>query len=250
MHAAGGHRRRRSHLTVQHGSSASNAGGISNDHRDGTLYIDRCTIAHNTAVGNGGGIYNLGYLWINDSTFDDNVAAYGGAIFNPAPFGSVVLLNSTVTANSASTEGGGMYSESAVILRSNIIAGNDAPSGPDVRNNTPPFYTSLVSRGRNLVGDDDGTNFTASSPDDQIGTSLAPIDARFAAAGLADNGGATQTVALQSASPARTSGACDANNGPPHTDPSEFDQRDIPRSSPCSVGAFDVTSVFYGGFEP
>jgi predicted outer membrane repeat protein len=235
-----------SHITLQHGS-ASDGGGIYVD-AHGTLNLDRCTVAHNTASTNGGGIYNNGYLWIKDSTLYDNAAQNGGGIYNPAPFGSVVLVNSTIAANSASTQGGGIDSSSAVVLRSDIVAGNDAPSAPDIANPLVISF-SLTSYGNNLIGDGTGTNFTGSLPSDHVGTGVAPIDPLFSTEGLTDNGGATPTVALQSASPARIVGACSSNSGPPHIDPSEFDQRDVPRSTPCTIGAFDMTAIFYGGFD-
>jgi len=237
-----------SHLTLQHGASPT-AGGAFYLGAYTSLNLDRCTVAHNTAVGDGGGIYNTGYLWIKDSTFYDNAAQHGGAIYNPSLTGSVVLVNSTIAANNASIEGGGIYSASAVVLRSDIVAGNSAPSAPDLANVAVPSYI-LTSYGNNLIGDGTGTNFAESIPSDKVGTGEAPIDALFSTEGLTTaNGGATPTVALQSASPARTSGACSSNNGPPHIDPSEFDQRDVPRSTPCTIGAFDMTGVFYGGFD-
>jgi hypothetical protein len=236
-----------SHITLQHGLSATDGGGIYID-AHATLTLDRCTVAHNTATMNGGGIYNSGFLWIKDSTLYDNSAQNGGALYNPAPFGSVVLVNSTIAANNASTQGGGIDSSSAVVLRSDIVAGNNAPSAPDIANPLVVSF-SLTSYGNNLVGNDSGTNFTSALPSDQVGTGAAPIDPLFSSAGLADNGGATPTVALQSASPARTTGACSSNPGPPHIDASDFDQRDVPRSTPCTIGAFDVTAIFYGGFD-
>jgi predicted outer membrane repeat protein len=238
-----------SHITLQHGFSLTDGGGIYVD-AHGTLNLDRCTVAHNTATNNGGGIYNSGYLWIKDSTLYDNAAQNnGGGIHNPAPFGSVVLVNSTIAANIASNQGGGIDSSSAVVLRSDIVAGNDASTAPDIANPLVISF-SLTSYGNNLVGNGTGTNFTESLPSDQVGTGVAPIDPLFSTEGLTgDNGGATPTVAPQSASPARISGACTSNAGPPHIDPSEFDQRDVPRSTPCTIGAFDMTAIFYGGFD-
>ena len=66
-------------------------------------------------------------------------------------------------------------------------------------------------------------------------------------------GGATQTVALQSASPARSGGNCAGNASSPTIPAVTLDQIDHTRTSPgaigCSVGAFDMTSIFYNGFE-
>ena len=51
------------------------------------------------------------------------------------------------------------------------------------------------------------------------------------------------------ASPARTAGNCAGNASNPTIPAVTLDQRGIARSTPCTTGAFDLTSVFYNGFE-
>ena len=89
-------------------------------------------------------------------------------------------------------------------------------------------------------------------PSDQLGSDANPIDPQFAAAGLADNGGATQTIALLSSSPAVRKGNCAGHIGDaasPTIPAAILDQRGVVRGAPCAIGAYDATVVFYGGFE-
>src|SRR5262249_12609496 len=55
---------------------------------------------------------------------------------------------------------------------------------------------------------------------------------------LANNGGPTQTMSLQAASPARSNGNC--NLGAPAA-PVTTDQRGVARKNPCDVGAYEYT---------
>jgi hypothetical protein len=79
------------------------------------------------------------------------------------------------------------------------------------------------------------------------------VDPLLVSAGLANNGGATQTVALQSPSPARSGGNCAGNVSNPTIPAVTLDQRGYARTSAgavgCTTGAFDMTSIFYNGFE-
>jgi predicted outer membrane repeat protein len=75
-----------------------------------------------TAIGYGGGIFNLGRLTVSNSTLAGNSAAYsGGGIYSP---GSVTVTNSTLTGNSAHV-GGGIAGDAPVILVTNSnLTGN------------------------------------------------------------------------------------------------------------------------------
>lgn len=207
-------------LTIDQFGGAGDGGGISND---GTLTIDRSTIAHNTNErGNGGGINNQGILTVTNSTFFHNLAAQdGGAVES---VGATTLTNCTITANTASQQfasgqtrngGGGVANfgnfSSTPTLKNTIVAGNDSPTNPDVAG-------EINSNGYNLIGD--GTGGTISPMEgDQIGTSDAPIDPLVGP--LQNNGGPTETCALLAGSPALDAGgAVEGLTG---------DQRNLPR---------------------
>ena len=232
-----------SHASLQHGAAgATGSGGAV--YNDGTLTLDSCTVGHNSAGVSGGGIYNDGSLTISNSTIADNTATSGGGILSN---GTLVIGNSTIAGNSAASLGGGMYLTGGYeLLLSDLIAGNTAGNGPDIFADATLFY----SLGNNLVGDGTGSNLTPQSSD-QIGTAASPVDPRFVAAGLADNGGATPTIALQPSSPAFKNGKCSGGNTPSHPIPAvTVDQRGEPRSpSACTIGAFDLNGIFADNFE-
>ena len=229
-----------SHLTLQ--NSPNNAIYDTG----ATLTIDSCAFVNNSTSSpsdaNGGAVVQvLGSVLIVNSTFVGNSASgNGGAIYAN---GNVVIGNSTITGNSAGTGGGvGGY---GITIMSSIIAGNSATNSPDVY-----IFSSPVSLGYNIIGNSSGSGLTATTGD-QFG-----VDPLFAIAGLTNNGGPTQSVALQSQSSARSGGNCAGNNGsngyaviPAVT----LDQRGYTRTSAgtigCTAGAFDMTSVFYNGFE-
>jgi hypothetical protein len=233
-----------SHLTIQHGQGSNSGGGIVNS--GANLTVDSCTVANNNAASAGAGIYTLGgtTTTIINSTLASNTGVVGSGIYAN---GDLVIANSTVTGNSASGGyGGGVFAGASFTLASSIIAGNVGFGAPDIDS------SGAISLGYNIVGNL-GTFSGLGSPatGDQFN-----VDPLFVAAGLANNGGATQIVALQSLSPARAGGNCagnDGSNGYAVIPAVTLDQRGYARTSPgaigCTVGAFDMTSIFYNGFE-
>jgi predicted outer membrane repeat protein len=89
----------------------------------GHLILSRCSVVHNRAKIDGGGIYNEGTLHISNSTIAENRADRGGGIAND---GVTVLENTTVSANHAQYSGGAIYAPYADKnhLINTILAGN------------------------------------------------------------------------------------------------------------------------------
>ena len=99
-----------------------------------TVAIGRSTVSGNRAWGSGGGIYNFGTLWLDNSAVMENVsytgyemewsASVGGGITNG---GLIRIKNGTVGGNETGTFGGGIMnrSEGRLILRGTTIARND-----------------------------------------------------------------------------------------------------------------------------
>ncbi len=239
-------------LTVANGYDASDSGG-------GISNLGNLTVSRSTVKGNfGGGIYNDGTLTVRDSTVSGNTAFYaGGGIFNEDSGHSVTVVNSTISGNTSQLGGGGGLDNDIgstmtvinctvtgntsqrlpgggiddnggeVIIHGSIVAGNSAPSGPDV-------YGFFTSQGYNLVGNDSGSTINRNLGD-LVGTAGAPIDPKLGP--LQDNGGPTFTHALLSGSP-----AIDAGTG------SGTDQRGVDRgqdgdgngSDRADMGAFEV----------
>ncbi len=238
------------------GNASSAAGGglfISGT----TLTLAASTLAGNTTTGNGGGLDlmttgNGGTgSTITNTTITGNGAlnsgggTAGGGIYAPSAFtGSVLLLNDTINANFATTQGGGVFwagaGASMFGVQNTIIAGNVGGTGPDANNPAGTF----TDNGGNLIGisgaGSGNTGFGANTT--QTGTTANPLNPVLGV--LQNNGGPTvgatgnsltlETVALLPGSPAVGKGI---TTGAPTTD-----ERGFPRivNGRIDVGAFEV----------
>ena len=240
------------------GNSAGDGGG--GGIYNGSIYdftVTNSTFSNNSASFGGGGIYNSGggtsdaptTATVTNSTFSGNSAVGGGGIYNRS--GPLEVTNNTFSNNSASNSGGGIYHVSTVDMvkvTNSTFSGNSADEGSGIYNNGSPTRVTLSNTilanspsGGNCLGFpvtdggyniDSGTScgFTAASG------SLSNTNPLLDPAGLQDNGGRTQTIALQPDSPAVDlvgQGAC-----PPPT----TDQRGIerPQGAACDSGAFEL----------
>lgn len=197
----------------------------------GTVTISGSTFSGNLADnsdggaivnGNGGG---SGTVTVSNSTFSGNIADSsddGGAIANLG--GTFTLTNSTLSGNEAGSEGGSgdnIYNDAAMTIGADILANPAADGDCDLAGGT------FTDRGYNLA--DDSTCALSATGD------LSNTPPGLDSSGLQKNGGPTQTIALEPGSAAiatvRASSLC------PDTD-----QREITRSFPCSIGAYDSTT--------
>ncbi|AFZ51180.1 Cadherin domain-containing protein [Dactylococcopsis salina PCC 8305] len=224
------------------GNSAQFGGGIDNF---GTANVTNSTVSGNSAD-DGGGIFNSGTANVTNSTVSGNSADDGGGIFN---FGSTAnVTNSTVSGNSASDNGGGIYNFGTATLSNSLISGNSAAtSGNEVFNYSGSFFTGTINAdANNLFGDDSRdnsqafTNFTPGANDitaTSDGTNPTALNSILDPAGLQDNGGPTQTIALLEGSPAIDAG--DNDSIPTGVD---FDQRGFDRilNGTVDIGAFEL----------
>lgn len=216
--------------SITNNKSVRDSGGIQN--QEGIVELISSTISGNEAGDDGGGISTVGgSVEIINSTISGNKAgiadrnnAQGGGIFNRR--GQVSVKNSTITNNEAPVDlGSGIANstnQATTIVFSSIIAGNvNTDIDRDAGNST------ITSNGNNLVGDGNAAeSFNANG--DQPGIDNPQLDP------LANNGGATQTHALQDNSPAIDQGAADGDT--PATD-----QRGANRTlgAQTDVGAFE-----------
>lgn len=231
-----------------------------------TTAISGTTFDGNVATDYGGGaiVSAAGTTTISASTFVGNVAVDtgtppngytlgGGAIDNDA---IVDIRNSTFFHNSGGTNGGGAIQNfGTASITSSTLAGNTSSvSGSDIHTYADPAapvpvvttvtHSILNSRGTNCGGNtsvvDGGYNIDAGH---SCGLSAAKhsasdTDAKLGA--LADNGGPTRTMALQSGSAAvdaipASAGACTGTQ----------DQRGTsrPQGAGCDVGAYEVVVI-------
>ena len=190
-------------------SSAKFGGGIRTS--TGTVNLERVTFNGNTAASAGGAIYNLnGNLNLTNSTISGNdTTTNGGGIFNSGSSSNMYIKNSTIAYNICDSdndntgEGCGVYNSTSgtTYVENSIIAENtESAAGGSVPNQT--FYLapgSITSDGYNLIGLGSSMGFTDGTNNDQV-TVASDIIA------LADNGGATQTHALDESSLAVNAG--------------------------------------------
>jgi CSLREA domain-containing protein len=192
-----------------------NGGGVYDN--SGAVTIQSSTIALNSALtnGDGGGIYNnANGMVLTNCTLNQNSAFDGGGIFNNGVI--VNAINVTIADNSASATGGGINNNGTVAITSSIVADNIADTGPQCQ--------GVVSDG--------GTNLQF--PGTDCGASIPSADPLLVP--LGDNGGPTQTMALNPGSPAIDA----ATEICPPTPPT--DQRGItrPQGAACDIGAFEL----------
>ena len=184
---------------VRGGNGGDALGGAVFNDTTGTLTVNNSTFSGNGATagtgangqfgGNGGSatgaIHNLGTMTITAATFTSNtgLGGAGGSGSNKFNGGSGGTGNGALSAVSGTST-----------LRNTISANNTGSNGGGIDVNGP-----FTSGGYNLIGiGDTGTGFSATG--DQVGTTASRIDARLGL--LQDNGGPTNTHALQPGSPA------------------------------------------------
>ena len=195
-------------LTISNGNAGSNdtgGGGILNN---GKLTVTGCTIASNSAAmslkNQGGGIFNAGTLNLYSSTVSDNKASDGAGIFNDG--GTVTIVNSTFSGNTATTNGGGIYNSATgtLSLTNSTISNNNATTGGGGIYNASggklTITNSIVAGNTASANDDvDGTDT------DDGGNTINPTTP-INLAPLANNGGPTETLLPRPGSPAICAG--------------------------------------------
>jgi len=257
--------------TFSSNTAASEGGGISNHFN---LKITNSTFSSNNAIqvlgsgpasSNGGAITNFGGLEITNSTFsgnsvyvevaggatDSDAYAYGGAIYS---FGSLTISNSTFSQNAATAKasgetaatGGALYSASSGTVISNSTFSDNTVSADQ---SFPGAWGGAISSSgimknsifSNNTGGDCAGPFSADAynldTDGSCDNATQKTVGEIGLGTLADNGGATKTMAIDNTSAAYNAGdnsTCEAK-----------DQRGIarPQNTTCDVGAYEVDST-------
>ena len=224
--------------TFYYGSGIWNDGGV--------LTLTDATVSNNNAGGyrTGGIVSTGGHATLTNSTVNGNISTNQGAggILNWAA--SLTLINSTVSGNIGSGYGGGISNvySGAVTLTNSTVSGNGDTSVPGggilndsgtttlrstiVANNSPAdCFGAIATLGHNLASDA-SCAFGGAGDMNSTNPLLDP---------LANNGGPTETHALQPGSPAIDAGD---NSGCPIDD-----QRGVarPYNGICDIGAYEYT---------
>jgi CSLREA domain-containing protein len=177
-----------------------------------TLNLQYMTLAHGFSV-SGGAISNLGSVSVTDSTFASNAATVaGGAISNDTIGSTLFVTNCTFSRNQADLRGGGIANESrnasATVTNSTFFDNRSVFGGGAIqqRSGTVSVKNSIfvheptslncagaIEDGGYNLSDDHSCDFSAATSRNDVSASELDLDP----AGLASNGGPTQTVALK-----------------------------------------------------
>jgi CSLREA domain-containing protein len=219
-------------ISVSTFDSNGNSTGAGAIYNLGTLLLTDSTLSNNEAGSYGGGVFNGGTAQIERCLFLDNTAAVGGGgvltSFSPSVTRSQTIttpittdiIDSTFWGNQVTGSGGtgGAIDNSGVTNVSfSTVANNSAfpGNGGGIANQNDEQESQTTLRGvilaSNSGGDcdqvngsivDDGYNIADDSTFAFSGTSRDGTDPLLSSAGPANNGGPTETVALQKTSPA------------------------------------------------
>ncbi len=226
-------------LTIR-GGNGNGGGGGGAVFNQGTLMLSGVIVSDNSAS-DGGAVYNLGALTVSASTVANNTASNaGGGIFSAS--GSVSVSASTVANNTASSGGGLTAVGGIAVVSGSTFVGNAngslENSGGSVSVSGSIFadggcqdpLEDIADGGFNL---DSGSSCVTSTANGSVINTPAGLDP----AGLADNGGPTQTIKLLAGSaaigmiPNPTAGLCP-----------RVDQRGVASvaGQACDAGAFQT----------
>lgn len=223
---------------ADNGGTGGGGGGIIN--HSGNLTINNTDISGNYSVFEGGGIHHrTGTMTIINSTIANNTVPYhdGGGIWVNF-LAQCLLINCTVSENSAGRGGGGIASpvgNTSVKIQNTIIAGNTASQGA-----AQDCFGDIISLGNNLIGNTTGSHVNIIlQPSDLTGDSGLGA---FTDDGTPGNG----HFPLLSTSPAVDAGANDVYQDYPDT---QTDQLGNPRTDGNGDGSVvcDIGAVEYPG---
>ena len=213
-------------------SSVAFDGGLFENRGTAILENDLFTDGHSTV--NGGAISNMGILTVINSTFSANQAAGDGGAIYTGIGGVAYITNVTFSGNTAAAgDGGALYNHGGTVdLKGSILA---TSTGGNCEGSV-----AITDEGHNIS--DDGTCPTGSGSSVNNSTML-----HLDPAGLAENGGPTETIALEPNSQAVEFipvADCTDQSSPTPIELTN-DQRGDPRPDPgnpnfCSAGAFEL----------
>ncbi len=194
----------------------------------GVANVEGSTFSGNSASNRGGAIYNdIGTVNVTNGTFSGNSApnGSGGAIYN-LNGGTVNVAASTFSGNAATSAGGAIFNAGTLQLALSIVAGNNAPTGPDISG------TVTTDGGGNVVGNMAGSmGLVAMSDRLNVSAMLNP---------LSNNGGPVQTFSLMLASPAIDIAACPTDPVTGATLTTDARGVNRPQGMNCDAGSYEA----------
>jgi hypothetical protein len=235
------------------GNTASQQGGGCFNYYP-TMSMTNVTVSGNTAGQSGGGLLSEGIAQLTNCTFSGNSAPVGAGVSILASdlnlTNSLTLTNSTLSGNTATQQGGGLYASSgSVTLINCTVSANTAPTGGGLVNSknaaTVTLINTIVAKqtsggdisgavqpasANNLIGNGSGmTGISNGTNGNQVGTASALIDPKLSP--LGDYGGPTMTMVP-------LPGSLAIGGGTTGSDIPATDQRGFARGSSIDIGAF------------
>lgn len=240
-------------LTVDGNSASRNGGGLYLG--KGTTTIHESIITNNSAANTGGGVV-LGNTTLNTNTpnlqlshneISNNTADIAGGFYSSLD--SVLVDHTTISDNTSTTDGGGIYIDGGKSSFSFVTVANNSTSvssGSNIVRNSGTLNLSHSIIDNPLGGGDNCSGTVTSTGNNIVSDSSCNLgvtgdqsNTNPMLASLADNGGFTKTLALQTGSPAIDAGSstyCDSV--------SPVDQRYFYRGdSVCDIGAYEAGST-------
>ena len=209
---------------------STNRGGI---FVNGTLTAINSTVTQNSAKFGGGFHTRRGNITLINSTVANNTATDGGGVYVAQSNGNLTMTSSTVAGNSATNAGGGIFSAAAISMDNTIVAANTATTDAEI--------AASANGNNNLIGDGTSAGGLNAANGNIIGIDWTTVlENDGLAPTLADNGGATATIALLPGSAAINVGDDAAAAG------LNFDQRGAGFdrfAGTVDIGAFEVQNL-------
>jgi predicted outer membrane repeat protein len=200
---------------------------------NGSLVIQGSTVSGNEASICCGGILTNATQTtvVRNSTISGNKVT-GGSSGGVYTYGPLAVTGSTIAGNTSAYYGGGIYASPVeeTTLQNSIVAGNNAPIGPDLKNGVFAAFS--------LIGNPSDSTITDTTP----GSNLTSTDPQLLP--LAANGGPTPTMALATTSPAIDRGSAFGLGTDQRGSPRPFDIPSIPNSTAPGADGSDI-----GAFE-
>ncbi|MBQ8680797.1 MAG: right-handed parallel beta-helix repeat-containing protein [Treponema sp.] len=112
-------------VEIKDNTASENGGGIQVTTGKYLSILD-CIVSGNTAASYGGGIYAPGKLTVTGSTITSNNANKGGGIYSVSSTAHLSINSGIITTNTASSDGGGIYSGGNLTITGGTISSNTA----------------------------------------------------------------------------------------------------------------------------
>jgi hypothetical protein len=184
-------------------SNEAQLGGAIYQDNNSSLVVSNSTLQNNVAEGDGGGAFIVSTAFFSNCTISGNQAEDGGGLIS---VGAITVADSTIAGNIASVSGGGIdiQANDTATLYNTIVATNTL-SNHTTQSDIAGTLDHILSAGQTKSSDD--LIGTGGSGGLSNGVRRNIVGANPDLGALQNNGGLTNTMALQTGSPAINAGS-------------------------------------------